>query len=110
MPRHGWRTTVESCLSIDVLHWHRLGYLKHPRSFSWIWTQDGKREASINVETERHFVTLKYKSHSYSSKDWDDVEQVIQINWSPCRFGGERPWVCMLRHQIEWPVLRSPLH
>jgi hypothetical protein len=34
----------------------------------------------------RNFATLKYRSQS-GSKDWDNVEQLIQINWSPCRFG-----------------------
>jgi hypothetical protein len=95
MPRCGWRTTVESCLSIDVLHWHRLGYLNPGRRFRWTWSRDGKEIASVYVETERHFVTLRYRSRSYGSRDWDDVNQLIQINWSPCRFGGERPWfVC----------------
>ena len=92
MPRHGWRTTVESCLSIDVLHWHRLGYLDPGRRFRWVWSRDGKETASVNVETSRNFATLRYRSQSYGSEDWGDVEQLIQINWSPCRFGGERPW------------------
>jgi hypothetical protein len=91
MPRYGGKTTVESCRSIDVLRWHRLGLLKC-RYFSWAWTLDGEQVASINVEIERHFVTLKYKNRSSGSKDWDNVEQLIQIDWSPCRFGGERPW------------------
>jgi hypothetical protein len=39
-------------------------------------------------------VTLKYRSRSYA-EDWIDVEQCIGIEWTPCRFGGERPWfVC----------------
>ena len=56
--------------------------------------QDGERVASINVETQRHSVTLKYRSRSYG-EDWSDVEQRVAIDWTPCRFGGERPWfVC----------------
>jgi hypothetical protein len=72
----------------------RRGYLRSPRWFSWTWTRDGERVASINVETQRQTVTLKYRSRSYK-KDWSDVEQRIPIGWTPCRFGGERPWfVC----------------
>jgi hypothetical protein len=34
------------------------------------------------------------QSHSYG-EDWSDVEQRVAIAWTPCRFGGERPWfVC----------------
>jgi hypothetical protein len=70
------------------------GYLRSARWFSWGWTRDGERVASINVETERHSVTLKYRSRSYG-EDWRDVEQRIAVVWTPCRFGGERPWfVC----------------
>ena len=39
-------------------------------------------------------MTLKYRSRSYA-EDWIDVEQRVAIEWTPCRFGGERPWfVC----------------
>jgi hypothetical protein len=92
--RGGGNATVESCRSIDVLDWYRRGYLQFPRWFSWAWTQDGERVASINVESRREAVTLKYRSRSYGG-DWSDVEQRIPIVWSSCRFGGERPWfVC----------------
>ena len=47
----GGKDTVESCRSIAVLDWHRRGYLLSPRWFSWAWTRDGERMASINVET-----------------------------------------------------------
>ena len=90
----GGKNTVEGCRSIDVLEWHRRGYLRSPRWFSWAWTRDSERVASINVETQRHSVTLKYQSRSYG-EDWTDVEQRVAIAWTPCRFGGERPWfVC----------------
>jgi hypothetical protein len=90
----GGKTTVESCRSIDVLDWHRRGYLHSPRWFSWAWTRDGAQVASINVETQRQSVTLKYRSRS-CGEDWSDVEQRIAIGWTPCRFGGDRPWfVC----------------
>jgi hypothetical protein len=90
----GGKTTVESCRSIDVLDWHRRGCLRSPPRFSWAWRQDGERVASIKVETERHRVTLKYRSRRYGG-DWTDTEQRFPVVWTPCRFGGERPWfVC----------------
>src|SRR5215831_3449655 len=90
----GGKTTVESCRCIDVLDWHRRGCLRSPRRFSWAWRQDGKRVASINVETERHRVTLKYRSRSYG-EGWTDLKQRFPVVWTSCRFGGDRPWfVC----------------
>jgi hypothetical protein len=87
----GGKTTVESCRCIDVLDWHRRGCLRSPRRFSWAWRQDGERVASINVETERHRVTLKYRSRPYGG-DWAGAKQRIPVAWTPCRFGGDRPW------------------
>jgi hypothetical protein len=50
--------------------------------------------ASINVQAQRDAVTLKYQCGSYG-EDWNDVDQRVPIVWTPCRFGGERPWfVC----------------
>jgi hypothetical protein len=61
----GGKNTVESCRSVDVLRWNKLGYLRSPRRFSWTWTRDGKQVTSINVETYRHSATLKYQNRSY---------------------------------------------
>jgi hypothetical protein len=85
----GGKATVESCRSIDVLDWYRRGYLQSPQ-WSWAWTRDGERVASISVQTERHCVTLKYRSRSCGD-DWSDVEQRVPVAWTPCRFGGEKP-------------------
>jgi hypothetical protein len=90
----GGKTTIESCRCIDVLDWHRRDCLRSPRRFSWAWRQDGERVASINVETERHRVTLKYRSRPHGG-DWTDLKQWFPVVWTSCRFGGDRPWfVC----------------
>ena len=97
----GGKNTVEGCRFIDVLEWHRRGYLRTPRWFSWAWTRDGERVASINVETQRHSVTLKYRSRSYG-EDWSDVEQRVAIEWTRAGFGGERPWfVCTVAKESD---------
>jgi hypothetical protein len=87
----GGKRTIESCRSLDVLVWHRRGFFRSPQWFSWAWTRNGEQEASISVEIERHFVTLRYRSRSHG-EDWTNVEQRVAIAWTPCRFGGERPW------------------
>jgi hypothetical protein len=58
---YGAKATVESYRSIDALRWNRLGYFQSSRWFSWAWPIDGERVASINVETQRPSVTLKYR-------------------------------------------------
>ena len=93
MARHSddGKNTVEGCRSIDVLEWHRLGYLRSPGWFSCAWTRDGERIASIDVQAQHHSVMMSYRSRSYG-EEWSDVAQRVPIAWMPCRFGGERPW------------------
>jgi hypothetical protein len=88
---YGAKSTVEGCRSIDVLRWSRLGYLSGRSAFSWQWVSDEENVATIGVVSSRDGVTLKYKSRSYG-EDWSDVEHHEPISWTPCRFGGERPW------------------
>ena len=88
------KVTVEGCRSIDVLEWHRRGYLQTPRWFSWVWTRDGERVASINVETQRYSLTLKYRSRSYGG-DWSDVEQRVPSHGRRARSAGNGPSLCV---------------
>ena len=50
--------------------------------------------ASIEITGARDAVTLDYRIRS-DGEDWQSVHQRVPIRWTPCRFGGERPWfVC----------------
>ena len=58
---YGGRTTVESCQSIDVLHWNRLGYFRYSPWFSWVRTRDGERLASVEI---RHRLNESFATQS----------------------------------------------
>ena len=85
------KITCESCKSIDVRRWHRLGHLSGCHWFSWAWTCDGEPSGNITVCTEANQVVLSYRSRRHGS-DWVPIEQCISIVWTPCRYGGRRPW------------------
>jgi hypothetical protein len=93
MTRHagGGKAIVESCPSIDVLDLHRRGYLQSAQCFSLAWTCDGELMASIYVRTESHCVILHYSSVSHD-ESLSNVEQRVAIVWTPCHFGGQRPF------------------
>jgi hypothetical protein len=94
-PAYGGRTTCESCKSIDVRCWHREGRLRPGQYFSWLWTWHGEPSGSIDVRTETDSVVLKYRIHSRAAVESKSVEQRVPITWTPCYFGGRRPWfVC----------------
>jgi hypothetical protein len=61
---------------------------------SWRWTYGDGTTASIDFQGGRREIILDYRIRSYS-EDWQSVRQRVPIRWTPCRFGGERPWfVC----------------
>jgi hypothetical protein len=89
---HNWKGTgtVEGTRSIDVIWLAREGFLSGPRSCSIQW----RSKASIKIICDREAVTLDYLVKS-GGEDWQTVHQRVPICWTPCRFGGERPWfVC----------------
>jgi hypothetical protein len=93
------KTTVEECRSLDVRRLHREGLLKPGYRFSWSWSRAGRQIAYIggvvlgSSRPER--VVLLFRYRSSPSADWEDIQQSVALEWTPCNFGGERPWfVC----------------
>jgi hypothetical protein len=72
----------------------RAGYLSGATFGSWQWTSEDRTTALIQITGARDAVTLRYRVRS-GGDDWESFQQRVPIRWTPCRFGGERPWfVC----------------
>mgnify|MGYP001821906903 CR=1 FL=1 len=87
----GANDTTDDYRSIDVRRWKRDGLLSSHQSFGWQWSRDGEVAASIQVRTESDRVILTYR-HRNGSDDWKDECYPIYLDWTPCPFGGQRPW------------------
>jgi hypothetical protein len=88
------KATCESCKSIDVRRWYRLGRLSAGQRFSWFWTLNGEPNGNIGVTSGADAVELSYRVQCHGA-DWKDVNQRIPLAWTACRYGGRRPWfVC----------------
>jgi hypothetical protein len=37
-------------------------------------------------------VTLLYRHRRGLGGEWEDVREPVELAWTPCNFGGERPW------------------
>ena len=77
------RATVESLAvnSLDVTELHLIGALKRPCSLpmaAFRWPRVRK------MRVNRYRVEIEFNKQS--------VAQIIPISWTPCHFGGERPW------------------
>lgn len=77
-------------LSIDIRCWHRDGLLTPNRSFVWRWTCNDETVGSIQIRTEPGRLIPTYR-HRSGGEDWKDKSYPVQLDWTPCHFGGERP-------------------
>ena len=99
MPRggHNWKggATVEATRSLNVMTLARAGFLSDPaRRGAWQWPRGDGSANWILMMGGRHLLTFDYSVRS-PGEDWQKVQQRIPVQWTQCRYGGERPWfVC----------------
>ena len=92
----GGKDTAEDHHRIDIRWLKKRGYLL-PGSFgtlSWSTTWgsgETRQTGSINyrVETDRMILTYRYR---VNGGEWQDVEQVVRFDRTPCNYGGSRKW------------------
>jgi len=94
--RFNKKTTTEECRSLDVRRLHREGLLEPGYQFSWSWSRAGRQLASIGGvvlgEHRPEQMVFLFRHRSGPNAEWEDVEEPIALEWTPCNFGGERPW------------------
>ncbi len=94
--RFNTKTTAEECQSIDVRYLHRNGLLKPGHWFSFRWSRAGGKTGSIqgavSGDGRAEQVTLLYRHRRGLGSEWEDVREPVELAWTACNFGGERPW------------------
>ena len=85
-PSLNTKDTVEECLGLSVSFLHRQGYLQSDNSWSVGWSRNGKITDMINGRTESGRIVLEYY------KEQEAIRQTVEIVYTPCNYGGERPW------------------
>jgi len=93
------KTTTGECQSVDVRHLHREGLLTPGRWFSLRWSRADRETGSIqgvvSVGDLPDQVTLLYRHRRGLGSEWEDVREPVDLAWTACNFGGQRPWfVC----------------
>jgi hypothetical protein len=92
--RHGGQPTTDECRSLDINRLHREGWLRPGWTGTLHWSRDGETVASISMCASQGRVILSYR-YRYDDDEWQAVEEPVLITWTPCHFGGSRPWfVC----------------
>jgi hypothetical protein len=88
------KTTTEECHSVGVRFLYKNELLKPDNSFSLRWSRGEREMASIRGMVCRGRLILVYR-HCPPGDEWENVVEPIKLTYTPCNFGGERPWfVC----------------
>src|SRR5438045_318744 len=86
------RPTVESCKVLDVLYLYHRNLLQPNLSYSIDWLSDGEPDGNIIIFTDSHRIWLVYRAFNEVSTKWKAFRTPVPIIWTPCPFGGRRPW------------------
>lgn len=89
--RSGWHRKAEDMLCLNVHAVHRRGFLAPGASCLWTWTWTTGDKASIGLQALAGALRLDFKVRS-GGEDWRDVAQVVDLEHTPCHYGGTRPW------------------
>ena len=89
------KATIDECHSLDVRDLYRDGLLKPSSSFSTRWLRGDRQTGSISGFVHQDRLVLSYRHRSGLGSEWEDIKEPVSLEWTPCNFGGERPWfVC----------------
>jgi len=87
------RETTTSANPIDIQQWHRHGYLIPGGPLSVRWYRGEVEVGSISgYVASLTRIVLEYQSRRRSTDEWSDIFESIEVEWTPCTFGGTRPW------------------
>jgi hypothetical protein len=94
----GWnatgRPTVEEVPRLDVMQLRKAGALEDGWRGGWQWIWTSGRRSNIAVTVEGELVHLDFTVR-IGQRAPEKIHQSVQVTWSPCRFGGARPyWLC----------------
>lgn len=90
-PRWGTRNTVEDMQALRIGRLARDGWLRHGVTCSYSWTINGRPTGDIRVTAATGHVVLNYRCRE-NGGDWEQVSYPVQIDRTPCHFGGTRAW------------------
>ena len=89
--RGGKRTTGDFS-ELDVRYLSRNGNLRPGTSSTLRWSRNGVNTSSIGIRSTFDSVVLSYKRKSPGSNEWKSEEYPVYLHWTPCNYGGRRPW------------------
>lgn len=92
--RQGGKRCTNDMLALDVRSINRAGRLTLGSWFTWQWTCNGEKTASIQLRVETDSVVLDYRNRSnhHNGGESEPMRYTVALDWTPCGFGGKRVW------------------
>ena len=88
----GGKNTTDGFHDLDVRWLRRKGMLDSPSSRTITWTRGGEVTGSIRLRAQAGQVLLEYRSRG-RDEQWEQFSYAIDVEWTPCNYGGMRPWL-----------------
>jgi len=91
------RRTTDQYRQVDIREFERSA-LEPGASSSYRWVSTsgldkGETTASISIRCKsRHRLRFKYTISPKVGSGEEDFDYPVSLDWTPCNFGGERPW------------------
>lgn len=96
------RTTYQM-IALDIRQVHRGGGLVPGHLSSRAWTWGSGSVSRVFLDAGIDLVTLSYRGSTQGGV-WQECSQRVAVEWTPCNYGGRRPWwicpVCGMRVAI----------
>jgi len=85
------KDTTESQHRVDIRYLRQNGFLRSGCTGTLTWTNSGEETGSIRFQVINGFINLNYRIREYGDQ-WEDIKEPVELTWTPCNFGGKRPW------------------
>ncbi|MGO9534147.1 MAG: hypothetical protein ACLP2X_10960 [Syntrophobacteraceae bacterium] len=81
---------LESYRRLDIRYFSKKNLLRPGYSFTFSWTRGTVRTGEIGIKVEPDCLILTYHYTRYEESE--DVRERVYLDWTPCNYGGRRPW------------------
>lgn len=89
--RWSTKTTTNEVKRLDVRLMRKQGLLKDGIKSNLRWTRNGKPNGEIGFNVAGDVLHLVFNSRT-RGEDWQLIEQAVPLDYTPCNYGGVRPW------------------
>jgi hypothetical protein len=84
-------TPLDRLLPLDIRYLRQHGYLRPGPWRTLAWVRGEEETARMHVAALAHAAVVRY-CYQTARGDWVPVTVPMALTWTPCHYGGSRPW------------------